>query len=669
MGRWRVGSILDMTQYENYGLSGINAASIKASVRPQDDLFQFTNGTWLDNEEIPSDRSRYGAFDRLRELSEDRVKAIIEDVAAESGEPGSIAQKIGDLYASFMDEATIEAKGIDPIVDDLALAQTPTTAEEFAKVLGTLEARGHGGLFYHYVNTDDRDSSSYVSFVGQAGLSLPDESYYREEQHAALVTELEAHMVRMFAIAGIADGEAHAARVIGLERSIAAHHWDSVRDRDAELTYTKMTLDEFRALMPAFALDTYLEHSLTPATVLEPVVVRQPSFFSGVSSLLENFDAAAWQSWLLWHTLSGSAGYLHAALVEENFAFYGTTLSGVPAMRERWKRGVGLVEGALGEAIGEVFVARHFPPAAKARMEGLVANLIEAYRVDIAALDWMTEETKQRAFVKLDKFTPKIGYPNKWRDYSALSITREDLVANLAAINVFARNYMFAKIGQPVDRDEWFMYPQTVNAYYNPGMNEIVFPAAILQPPFFNLEADDAVNYGGIGAVIGHEIGHGFDDQGSKYDGDGNLVNWWTDDDRREFENRTKALIAQYDELSPLAAPDTKLNGALTIGENIGDLGGLTIALKAYELSLRGEEAPIIDGFTGVQRVFLGWAQVWRGKARPEEARRLATIDPHSPAEARCNQIVRNLDEFYEAFDVTEGDGLYLSPDQRVRIW
>jgi putative endopeptidase len=568
-----------------------------------------------------------------------------------------------------MDEASIEAKGISPIAEDLALAQTPTTVTQFAEVLGTLEARGHGGLFYHYVNTDDRDSTSYVSFVGQAGLSLPVESYYREEQHAALVTELEAHMGRMFAIAGIADGSEHARRVIALERTIASHHWDTVRDRDAELTYNKMTFDEFESLWLAFPLATYLENALVPRHVLEPVVVRQPSFFSGISTMLEDFDASSWQSWLLWHTLSGSAGYLHAALVAENFAFYGTTLTGAPTMRDRWKRGVGLVEGALGEAIGEVFVARHFPPAAKARMESLVANLIEAYRVDIAALDWMTEETKQKAFVKLEKFTPKIGYPNKWRDYSALEITRNDLVANLSAINVFARDYMFGKIGRPVDRDEWFMYPQTVNAYYNPGMNEIVFPAAILQPPFFNLEADDAVNYGGIGAVIGHEIGHGFDDQGSKYDGDGNLSNWWSDADREEFEKRAAALIAQYDELSPLAAPDVKLNGALTIGENIGDLGGLTIALKAYELSLDGAQAPVIDGFTGVQRVFLGWAQVWRGKARPEEARRLATIDPHAPAEARCNQIVRNLNEFYEAFDVTASDALFLAREQRVRIW
>ncbi len=658
-----------MNRWDDYGSSGINAASLKPSIRPQDDLFQFTNGTWLDNVDIPADRSRYGAFDALRELSEERIRAIVEDLANERGERGTSSQKIGDLYASFMDEEAIETRGITPILADLALAASPTTPNEFASVLGTLEARGHGGLFYHFVNTDDRDSNSYVSYVGQAGLSLPDESYYREEPHPALLTQLEAHIVRMFALADVDDGAAHAARVIRLETAIASHHWDSVRDRDAELTYNKMTLDGFRELMPAFDLDTYLATSSTPATVLEPVVVRQPSFFSGVGEILADFDAAAWQSWLCWHVLSGSAPYLHASLVEENFDFYGRTLTGAPAMRERWKRGVALVEGGLGEAIGEVFVARHFPPAAKARMEELVANLIEAYRVDIAALEWMTDETKQRAFHKLEKFTSKIGYPKKWRDYSALSITRDDLVANLGAINVFTRDYMFAKIGRPVDRDEWFMYPQTVNAYYNPGMNEIVFPAAILQPPFFNVEADDAVNYGGIGAVIGHEIGHGFDDQGSKYDGEGNLADWWTEDDRREFEKRTRVLIAQYDELSPLAAPETKLNGALTIGENIGDLGGLTIALKAYEISLKGEEAPVIDGFSGVQRVFLSWAQCWRGKVRPEEARRLATIDPHSPGEARCNQIVRNLDEFYEAFEVTEGDALFLSPHERVRIW
>ena len=658
-----------MTDYYSYGTSGLNTASMKPSVRPQDDLFQFTNGTWLDNVEIPSDRGRFGAFDKLRENSEAQVKAIIEDLAAQSAPVGTTAQKIGDLYASFMNEARIEELGISPIADDLVLAQSVSSAADFAQILGTLSARGHGGFFYHFIDTDQRDSTRYLSYVGQGGLSMPDESYYRDPQHAALLVALVEHMERMFALAGIADGAAHAQRVLALETAIASHHWDSVADREADRTYNLSTLDEWSTVLSNFDLATYLKASQTPRHVLETVVVRQPSFFAGVNELFAAFDAPAWQSWLLWHTLSGSAPHLSAAFVQENFDFFGTTLSGVPQMRERWKRAVSLVEAALGEAIGEHYVERHFPPRAKQRMEELVANLTEAYRVDIAALDWMGEETKQRAFEKLDKFSPMIGYPAKWRDYSALAITRDDLVANLRAINVFGRNYAYAKIGAPVDRDEWHMYPQTVNAYYNPGLNQIVFPAAILQPPFFNVDGDDAVNYGGIGAVIGHEIGHGFDDQGSKYDGDGNLSNWWTDDDRAAFEARTSKLIAQYDALTPLAAPDVHLNGAFTIGENIGDLGGLTIALKAYEISLNGAEAPVIDGLTGVQRVFMGWAQVWRGKARPEEARRLAAIDPHSPAEARCNQIVRNLNEFYEAFDVTESDAMFLAPDDRVRIW
>jgi predicted metalloendopeptidase len=658
-----------MTDYDKYGPSGLNLASFDSEVRPQDDLFTHVNGTWLANVEIPNDRSRYGAFDALRQLSEERVRAIIEDLSKETSEPGTVAQKIGDLYASFMDEATTEARGIDPIREDLSLAQTIASAEDLARIIGELEARGHGGFFSHYVNTDDRDSTRYVSYVSQSGLSLPDESYYHEEQHAELVVGLAAHITKMFALAGIADGADHAARVVRLETAIAAHHWDSVRDRDAELTYNLVSLDEWKALFPAFDLAAWMSSSLTPSHIVEPVVVRQPSFFEGLNSLLEDFDAAAWQSWLTWHVLSSSAPYLSKAFVDENFDFFGKTLTGQPEMRERWKRGVGVVEGGLGEAIGEFFVARHFPPAAKARMVQLVENLTEAYRADIATLEWMSEETKQKAYVKLDKFTPKIGYPDEWRDYSALTISRDDLVGNLQAINAFQRDFTFAKIGQPVNRNEWFMFPQTVNAYYNPGMNEIVFPAAILQPPFFNLEADDAVNYGGIGGVIGHEIGHGFDDQGSKYDGDGNMVNWWTDSDRREFEARAQGLIAQYDELSPMAAPEVKLNGALTIGENIGDLGGLTIALKAYEISLKGEEAPVLDGYTGAQRVFIGWAQVWRTKTRPELARQLATVDPHSPPEARCNQIVRNLDEFYDAFNVGEDDGLFMDSGSRVRIW
>jgi putative endopeptidase len=400
------------------------------------------------------------------------------------------------------------------------------------------------------------------------------------------------------------------------------------------------------------------------------VIVRQPSYLEGLSKLLATFDLPKWRSWLTWHVLSGASPYLSTAFVNENFHFYGTTLSGIPKLKDRWKRGVGLVEGALGEAVGQIYVERHFGEIAKTKMVELVANLIKAYRVSIEGLSWMSQETKERAFIKLEKFTPKIGYPDKWRDYSKLEIKAGDLIGNLAQIASYSQDYEYNKIGKPVDKSEWYMTPQTVNAYYNPGMNEIVFPAAILQPPFFDVAADDyAANYGGIGAVIGHEIGHGFDDQGSKYDGDGNLVNWWSDIDRKEFEKRTKKLIDQYDQLSPAAAPDVKVNGALTVGENIGDLGGLTIAYKAYEISLAGVQPPVIDGYNGSQRFFMGWAQSWRGMYRPEEVRRRIATDPHSPDEFRCNQIVANLDEFYQAFGVSENDKHFMKADERVRIW
>lgn len=412
-----------------------------------------------------------------------------------------------------------------------------------------------------------------------------------------------------------------------------------------------------------------MKAALVPDHVMENLIVQQPSHFAGVSELLSEFDSDSWSSWLTWHLISGSSSYLSRAFVEENFDFYGRTLSGTPELRERWKRGVALVEGALGEAIGQEYVNRHFPPIAKERMNQLVENLIEAYRHDITRLHWMSPTTKQKALEKLNKFTPKIGYPNKWRDYSKLTIVADDLMANLEAVTKFAQEYNFSKIGAPIDREEWGMTPQTVNAYYHPLYNEIVFPAAILQPPFFDLAADDAVNYGGIGAVIGHEIGHGFDDQGSKFDGDGNLNNWWSEEDREKFDLLTKKLIDQYEQLHPTNAPDVHVNGALTIGENIGDLGGACVALEAYQISLEGASPPVIDGLTGEQRFFIGYAQIWNGKLRSEEVKRRIATDPHSPEEFRCNQILKNLPEFYDAFGVTEGDPLWLAEDERVRIW
>ena len=650
--------------------SGLDLNHIDPSVRPQDDLFRFMNGKWLKESVIPDDRASDGAFYWLYEQAEKQVKQIILDQAASNAAGGSNAQKIGDLYNSFMDEEKIEQLGITPIAKDLAAAASFKTADEFFQILGELESRGASGLFYSYVSTDNKDSSKNIVYLGQSGLSLPDEAYYREGEYQEVRDAFLLHVEKIFELAKLPGGKAAAKQVLELETQIAACHWDQVKDRDAEATYNKKSFTELTSLAPAFNWQLWITASNTPAEVLGQVVVRQPSYFEGLSKLIQSFDTNKWRSWLTWHIISGASPYLNKALVDENFSFYGTTLSGIPKLKERWKRAVGLVEGALGEAVGQIYVDRHFGKQAKERMVGLVANLIEAYRVDIKALTWMSDETKEKAFIKLDKFTPKIGYPDKWRDYSKLTINPGDLIGNLAQISKYSQDYEYAKIGKPVDKSEWYMTPQTVNAYYNPGMNEIVFPAAILQPPFFDVLADDdAANYGGIGAVIGHEIGHGFDDQGSKYDGDGNLVNWWSDKDRAEFEKRTKKLIEQYDQLSPSAAPEVKVNGALTIGENIGDLGGLTIAYKAYEISLNGKQPPEIDGYTGAQRFFMGWAQSWRGKYRPEEVKRRIATDPHSPDEFRCNQIVANLTEFYDAFAVKQSDKHFMPEGQRVRIW
>ena len=627
------------------------------------------NGAWIDSAEIPADRSSDGAFYRLYENAEKQVREIIEELAGQSHEVGTISQKIGDLYKSFMDQDRANQLGISPIKADLDLALSVSDLDSFHDVLGDLERRGLGGLFYESVTGDKMDSQTNITYIGQSGLSLPDESYYREDEYQEIRDGLLEHIEKMFSISGISGGAEKAQLILALETEIASHHWDQVRDRDAELTYNKMTYAELKSISDGFHWDRWKAASKTPENVLAVSIVSEPSFFTGISEMLKKFNAPAWSAWLAWHALSGSASYLHDELVNENFRFYGTVLSGTPELKARWKRGVGLVEGSLGEAIGQIYVERHFPPQAKVRMEQLVANLIEAYRIDIAALDWMTDATKAKALEKLGKFRPKIGYPNKWRDYSALEISADDLMGNIQRVTEFVQNYVLEKVGKPVDLDEWLMTPQTVNAYYHPIFNEIVFPAAILQPPFFDMEADDAANYGGIGAVIGHEIGHGFDDQGSKYDGDGNLNNWWSDADRTEFEKRANKLIAQYDQLRPEIAPDVHVNGALTIGENIGDLGGLTIAYKAYQLSLQGGAAPVIDGFTGAQRLFLGWAQVWRQKMRAEEVKRRISTDPHSPDEFRCNQVVKNLVEFYEAFDVKEGDALYLPESERVRIW
>ena len=646
--------------------SGIDSASLDPLVRPQDDLFRHYNGVWVREYEMPADRSSDGIFRKLHDEAEEQVRQIIE-TSRGVGE----AQKIGDLYKSFMDIDAIKARGISPIVDDLAAIDGITNLDEFITVMARLEMRGIGGIFGAAIYPDAMDSNTNILYIGQGGLSLPDESYYREEQFASIRTAFLDHVAKMCALVGIADGADVAKKILTLETEIATHHWDQVKDRDATLTYNKYSRAELESLAPHFLFDTWASNAKVPAKAFESLVVCEPSFFESISAMFARFDAHrdAWVAWLKLNLVSASAAFLTDDIVQQNFEFYAKTLSGTPQIRDRWKRAVSVTQGALGEAIGKVYVEKHFPARAKEEMKVLVDYLLEAYRLSILELPWMSDETKKKALEKLTKFTPKIGYPDKWRDYSTLEISASDLIGNLWRIAEFDHAYAIAKIGAPVDRDEWHMTPQTVNAYYNPLANEIVFPAAILQPPFFDLDAEMAANYGGIGATIGHEIGHGFDDQGSKYDGDGNMVDWWSDVDRAKFEELTSVLVAQFDALSPESTPDIHVNGAFTLGENIGDLGGLAIAYKAYKLALKGAQSPVIDGFTGDQRFFLSYAHSWRNKNRPEEVRRRIAIDPHSPDEFRCNQIVRNVQEFYDAFSVSEKDELWLAPSERVRIW
>ncbi|MFF1571559.1 M13 family metallopeptidase [Leifsonia sp. NPDC058292] len=652
--------------------SGIDTAELDPAVRPQDDLFRHVNGKWIDRTEIPGDKARWGSFMILAEEAEAAVRDIIQE--ATSADEGTEERKFGDLFTSFMDEERIEQLGVKPIEPQLALASDVDSIPSLLETIGKLERHGLAGFYQLFVDNDPGNPERYLVFAEQAGISLPDESYFREETFAPIREAFVAHIQRMFELAGFQDAPERAQRVYDLEKDIASHHWDNVKSRDSEKTYNLYSWQDAAALFAGDATDgadlTVWEKALgAPEGALAELVLRQPSFTSGLASLLAADRLESWKDWLAWQIIHGAAPYLSGDFVDANFDFYGRTLTGTPQMRARWKRGVSLVEGAMGEAVGRIYVERHFPPASKESMDALVANLIEAYRQSIRTLEWMGEETRKRAIDKLEKFTPKIGFPVKWRDYSSLEIDPADLLGNVRRTSTFEFNRELGKIGKPLDRDEWFMTPQTINAYYNPGFNEIVFPAAILQFPFFDAARDDAANYGAIGAVIGHEIGHGFDDQGSKYDGDGRLQDWWTEADRSAFEKRTGSLIEQYNALAPAQVPDHHVNGALTIGENIGDLGGLGIAWKAYRISLGGEEPPVVDGLTGAQRFFLSWAQAWQQKGRDEEVIRLLAIDPHSPNEFRCNQIVRNIDAFYDTFAVTESDELWLDPAERVTIW
>ena len=658
------------TQTESSDTAGIELDELDPAIRPADDLFRHVNGKWMARTEIPSDKARYGSFYVLAEEAEKAVRDII--VEAQDAAAGTEEAKVGDLYSSFMDEKRIDERAWSALQADFEAIGGLTDIPSFVAELGRLARLGAGGFLQAFVDNDPGNPERYLVFLEQGGIGLPDESYFTDDKFAEIRTAYRAHLERMLEMSGLADAGAAAQRVFDLETAIAAHHWDNVKTRDSQATYNPMHWAEFEALAGAGRgglLGSWLAALDVPPGSFTEVVVREPSYVEGLAGLLDESRIDAWRDWLRWQVIRSAAPYLHDEVVNANFDFYGKTLTGTPELRARWKRGVSVVEGAMGEAVGRIYVERHFSQDAKVAMDDLVANLVAAYRASIETLDWMTPATRERALDKLNKFTPKIGYPVKWRDYSALHIVPDDLLANVRATTEFEFQRELGKIGKPIDRDEWFMTPQTINAYYNPGFNEIVFPAAILQYPFFDEARDAAANYGAIGAVIGHEIGHGFDDQGSQYDGDGRLTDWWTADDKAAFEARTASLIAQYDALEPAQLPGHHVKGDLTIGENIGDLGGLGIAWKAYLLSLDGAEPPVVEGLTGAQRFFLSWAQAWQIKLRDEEALRLLSIDPHSPNEFRCNQIVRNIDVFYSTFDVGPSDKLWLDPKDRVTIW
>lgn len=633
-------------------------------IRPQDDLFGHVNGRWLAEAEIPADKAGWGAFVALADAAEQQVREIITELAERPAEELSVDErKIGDLYASFMDTDTIEARGLDPLRPLLEQAQAVNDLTDLARFLGDYERHGGGGLFGSYISSDRGDATRSILYLAQGGLGLPDESYYRDDKFAEIREAYVAYLTRLLELGEHPRPAETAAAVLAFETRLAEGHWEAAETRDVQKTTNRKTFAELKELCPTFDFDVWVVALGGSAETMATSIVMQPDFFTHLATVLEETPIQTWRDLLHTRILRGRASYLSEAFVETNFDFYGRTLNGTPELRERWKRGVAFVEGAVGEAVGKVYVERHFPPESKAKMDELVDNLVKAYRASITDLDWMGEETKAKAFAKLEKFYPKIGYPKEFRDYSPLEVSADDLLGNIAASAAYETDRELAKVGQPVDREEWYMLPQTVNAYYHPGTNEICFPAAILQPPFFSPDAEDAENYGGIGAVIGHEIGHGFDDQGAQYDGDGNLHDWWSTDDKAAFQEKSQALIEQYDALEPRDLPGEHVNGALTVGENIGDLGGLTIAHKAYVIS-RGGEASREERET----LFLNWSHVWRSKNRKEQALQRLTVDPHSPAEFRAN-IARNLDEFHEVFQTAPGDGMWLEPQERVRIW
>lgn len=649
--------------------SGITLENMDAGVRPGEDFFSYVNGGWVAKTEIPADKGRLGTFDILRDASQDNVKIIIEESASGDFAKGTDEQKVGDLYRSFMDLATRDSKGLAPLTAELERIDAISSHDELAVYFADVMRRNLGAPMAFGQTEDFKDPTHYIIYVTQSGLGLPDREYYLKADAGSeeIRAKYVEHIEKMFKLANFADGAAAAKTIMALETRLAKENMTKEQSRKYAENYTMIALEDLPKLMPNFNWDGYLEAGGLQDLQLKGLVFFETDYMKALDGIIANTDLDTWKTYLYWSALNNSATKLTTALDEQNFDFYGKTLSGTEEQRALWRRAVNAVNGTLGEVVGKVYVKRHFPPEAKERMLTLVGNLINAYEKSIKELDWMSEETKAQALDKLSKFTPKIGYPDEWRDYSALDIEADDYYGNLERAAMAEYKRLMDRHNGPVDRTEWGMTPQTVNAYYNPTLNEIVFPAAILQPPFFNMEADDAVNYGAIGAVIGHEIGHGFDDSGSTFDGDGVMRNWWTDTDRAEFEKRTGKLIDQYSAFLPFE--DLSVNGEFTLGENIGDLGGISIGLLAYQMSLDGKEAPVIDGFTGVQRVFLGFGQVWSGKYRDETLRLQIETDPHSPSMYRANGAVRNVPAFYEAFDISKDDALYLAPEDRVKIW
>jgi putative endopeptidase len=648
------------------GSFGVDLTGMDKAVKPGDDFYKFVNGAWNARTEIPADKSNWGGFNILRDLSDTRTREIIESVSKESNAPGSVNQKVGDFFASFMDEAAIEAKGtapIQPILGMIAAIQTPTDlsrAVAMANRLGVSNPVGVG------VEQDLKDNSQYSAYLGQGGLGMPDRDYYLVDSAKFIETrtKYKAHIVAMLKLAGVPDAEVKANGIYELERKIAASHWTQAESRQIDKLYNPMTLAELTSKMPGVDWPVYL--SSAGLGDQKKVIATQVSALTAASKLMTSEPIAVWKDYLTFHTIKAAAPMLTKALVDEDFAFDGKVLSGTPQNKDRWKRGVDMINGSMGEAVGQIYVARYFPPASKAKADTLVKNLIKAMDARLNKIAWMDPATRTKAREKLAAFTPKIGYPDKWRDYSALKVERGDLFGNAMRATEFEYNRQLAKIGKPVDRSEWGMTPQTVNAYANPLLNEIVFPAAILQAPFFDPNADSAVNYGAIGAVIGHEISHHFDDQGRKFDKTGNLAEWWTPQDVTRFEALTANVVKQYGAYEPL--PGKKINGELTLGENIADLAGITIAYDAYKLSLGGKAAPVIGGYTGDQRFFLGFGQVWQTKMRDARLLQQLTTDPHSPGHFRP-YVVRNIDAWYTAFNVKPGEKYYLTPEQRARIW